>query len=64
MCYCDKAFKTFAESSNRGGESSKGGSTKQSCKKYESSKEGYNVIEDAGKSTSDQYSAMKNTLKS
>eukprot|EP00957_Ditylum_brightwellii_P211121 15365783-Ditylum_brightwellii.AAC.1 len=48
----------FAESSNRGEESSKGKTTKHTCKKT-ASKEGCNVIEDVGKSTSDQYSALK-----
>ena len=46
-------------SSNKEEKSSKGGSKKWICNKKESSKEGYNVIEDVGKSTSDQYSAMK-----
>eukprot|EP00957_Ditylum_brightwellii_P004584 348339-Ditylum_brightwellii.AAC.1 len=59
MCYPDKAFKAFTESSNRGEESSKGGSTKCICKKKESSKEGYNVIENVGKSMSDHYSALE-----
>eukprot|EP00957_Ditylum_brightwellii_P016167 1216872-Ditylum_brightwellii.AAC.1 len=59
MCYCDKAFKAFADSSSRGEDSSKGGSTTCSCKKKEASKEGYNVIEDVGKSTSNQYSALR-----
>eukprot|EP00957_Ditylum_brightwellii_P161156 12270715-Ditylum_brightwellii.AAC.1 len=59
MYSCDKAFKAFAESSNRGEESSKDGSTKCSCKNKEASKEGCNVIEDVGKSTSNQYSALR-----